>query len=328
VFNFLKNRTEKLYYSDAHFMDELLGPGWSWSDYNYYYSAEKSPFPMYGNVVRFTLEQIELQQIKSTPEGLAMSPPFFRTHIKEPEETEDGFQLFRGFDDNAFSYSPEADTTTYFIDRPFHYTPQLITKLLADTLDRPVEYVKMIKPDSVQTIYSISADTVFKRMMQPSDNFLAEQLLLLAASWLDMPLNSRRVIGYMKEHHLQGLPDEPQWVDGSGLSRYNMLTPRSVIHLLQMIRSEFNTDEELYELLAAGGESGTIRNWYASRDGGRAYVFAKTGTLSNNHCLSGFIKTRSGRTLIFSFMNNHYITPSSVVKREMEKVLWHIHEAY
>jgi D-alanyl-D-alanine carboxypeptidase/D-alanyl-D-alanine-endopeptidase (penicillin-binding protein 4) len=107
-----------------------------------------------------------------------------------------------------------------------------------------------------------------------------------------------------------------------------MFTPRSMIWLLDKIDDEFATDEKLFELLATGGESGTIRNWYAARDGGAPYVFAKTGTLSNNHCLTGFLITDSGLKLYFSFMNNHYVTSSSVVKEEMEKILWFIYKNY
>lgn len=329
VYRFLKNRPENLYYSDAHFKDELLGPGWAWSDYNYYYSPEKSPFPIYGNVARFTMEQIELRRVKPTGRGLAVSPPLLRSHIEASvSKDEDLPILLRGIADNRFEYKPRADTLTYTVDKPFHYTPELITKLLSDTLGRPVQYLEMEKPDSVRRLYSIPADTAYKRMLQPSDNFIAEQLLLQIASELGMPLNSRKVIGYVTETYLQDLPDEPQWADGSGLSRYNMFTPRSIIRLLEKIDAEFFYDNEMYQLFPAGGESGTIRNWYGSRDGGPPYIFAKTGTLRNNHSLSGFVITENGKKLIFSFMNNHYITPSSVVKEEMEKVLWYIYKRY
>ena len=74
--------------------------------------------------------------------------------------------------------------------------------------------------------------------------------------------------------------------------------------------------ERLFHIFPAGGKSGTIEKWY----GGKAepYVFAKTGTLSNKHCLSGYIKTESGRLLIFSFMHNNYVGSPEPVKKEME----------
>lgn len=329
VYDFLKNRTEKLYYSDSHFEDELLGPGWSWDDYNSYYSAEKSPFPMYGNMVRFTVEDIRISRIKEQTDGWAITPKLFRSKITEQTDPrmERPF-LLRDRIDNRFEYRPEADTTTYEILKPFHYTPELITEMLSDTLGQPVEYAELEKPKVTHLLYSVPSDTAYKRMLQPSDNLIAEQLLLMIASTLDRPLNTGDIIDFVKSEFLDDFPDEPQWVDGSGLSRYNMFTPRSVVHLLKKIDDEFINDKQMFELFPAGGESGTIRNWYGHREMGEPYVFAKTGTLRNNHCLSGFLVTKSGRKLLFSFMNNHYITTSSVVKEEMEKVLWHIYNHY
>lgn len=327
VYNFLKKSPKQLSYSDSHFDDKPLGAGWSWDDYNSYYSAEKSPLPIYGNMVEFTIESIEINRIKQVDGELLIEPELFQQNIDE--ETGDEPQiLLRDRTGNQFKYYPKADTTSYEYLKPFHYTPELITEMLTDTLGKDVDYVDVEKPSDTYVLYSIPADTVYKRMLQPSDNFIAEQLLLMIASEWDEPMNTGDVIGQIKENYLADLPDEPQWADGSGLSRYNMFTPRSIVRLLQKIDDEFKSDEQMYELFPAGGESGTIESWYAHRDGGEPYVYAKTGTLMNNHCLSGFIVTNSGRKLIFSFMNNHYVTSSSIVKEEMEKVLWHIYSNY
>jgi D-alanyl-D-alanine carboxypeptidase/D-alanyl-D-alanine-endopeptidase (penicillin-binding protein 4) len=329
VYRFLKSRKEKLFYSDSNFRDEHLGPGWSWSDYNYYYSAEITPFPMYGNTASFEVQEITLKQVARKNKGFSISPKIFRSHMDEESNRQEGDPILsRGIDDNSFIYKPEADTMTYIVDKPYHYTPRLITAMLADTLHRPVEYIDIKKPESTKPVYSVLADTAYKQMLWHSDNFIAEQLLLVAASELGQPLYSRAVINYMKSHYLNDLPQEPQWVDGSGLSRYNLFTPLTMVSLLKKIRAEFNSDEDLFRLLPAGGERGTIQHWYGGGDQNPPYVFAKTGTLSNNHCLSGFLITESGKKLIFSFMNNHYVTSSSVVKKEMEKVLWHIHRYY
>ena len=324
VYEFLKNRNEALYFSDSNFDDELLGPGWSWSDYQYYYQPEKVPFPIFGNVARFTIQEIELRKIAKTDTGLAVSPKYFQSFVDENGHRDDF--LHRGMTDNTFSYEPKGDTTTYTMDKPFHYSPEIVTEMLSDTLGKEVKYVDIERPESPQMIYSIKSDTAYKRMLQPSDNFIAEQLLLVTASEHGKPLNSRAVIEKMKKEYLEMLPGEPQWVDGSGLSRYNMFTPESMIRLLEAIDDEFAEDEKLFHLLPAGGDRGTISNWYGPRDDREdPYVFAKTGTLSNNHSLSGYLMTKSGKKLYFSFMNNHYVGSSSVVKEEMEKVLWYIH---
>jgi D-alanyl-D-alanine carboxypeptidase/D-alanyl-D-alanine-endopeptidase (penicillin-binding protein 4) len=330
IYRFLEGRSENLYYADAHFKDKLQGPGWAWGDYNYYYSAERSPLPVYGNVARFEIENIAIRQVAKDENGEAkVSPEYFRTYLKKEREREEGDPLlFREIAGNTITYKPRRDTSTFEVDKPFHYNPELVVDLLSDTLDKSVTYIDVERPDTVQSLYNIRTDTLFKRMLQPSDNLIAEQLMLNASLELEKRMNVREVIDYMKEEYLDDLSDEPQWVDGSGLSRYNMFTPRSIIELLGKIDAEFEDDRKLFELLPAGGESGTISNLYSSRDDDGPYVFAKTGTLSNNHSLSGYLITRSGRKLYFTFQNNHYISSTSVVQEEMEKMLWYIHQNY
>jgi D-alanyl-D-alanine carboxypeptidase/D-alanyl-D-alanine-endopeptidase (penicillin-binding protein 4) len=83
--------------------------------------------------------------------------------------------------------------------------------------------------------------------------------------------------------------------------------------------------ERLFPLLATGGKYGTIKNWYK---GDKPYVFGKTGSLSNVHCLSGFIVTKSGKTLIFSFMSNNFVQSTNKVRNNMQDLLKLIYERY
>lgn len=77
-------------------------------------------------------------------------------------------------------------------------------------------------------------------------------------------------------------------------------------------------DQELFELIPTGGVSGSLKNNYQAA---QPYIFAKTGTMSNNHSLVGLIKTKSGKTYSFAFMNSNYLNKASEVRSEMEKVL-------
>ena len=139
-------------------------------------------------------------------------------------------------------------------------------------------------------------------------------------------LNSAKTRANMIANHLSDLPSPPIWQDGSGLSRYNLFTPRSMVTLLEKIKQEMS-EEQMLSLLSIGGVDGTISNWYKS-DTDEPYIFAKTGTLSNNHSLSGFLRTKSGKLLTFSFMHNNYNSSSTPVKLEMEKTLKLIWDIY
>ena len=208
--------------------------------------------------------------------------------------------------------------------RPFRLTDKMLARLLTDTLKVPVRLDTLPRPEEAELIYSMPKDTVLQAMMQRSDNFLAEQLLLQAGMWLTDTLDARIAIDTLQTYLDAVLPDTVAWVDGSGLSRYNMVTPRSIVQLWRQLINIYGR-ERLLSLLAVGGKYGTIANWYAADP---PFIYGKTGTLRHNHVLSGFLLTKSGKTLVFSYMHNHYNSGSTPVKEEMEQVLYKIREKY
>jgi D-alanyl-D-alanine carboxypeptidase/D-alanyl-D-alanine-endopeptidase (penicillin-binding protein 4) len=161
-------------------------------------------------------------------------------------------------------------------------------------------------------------------MMIYSDNFIAEQLLLNVSHTMSDSLLSTIAIDSVQDSEFSDLPDRLNWVDGSGLSRYNLFTPRAVVTIWSKLWKRVD-HERLKLLLATGGVNGTIRNLYSSDE---AFVWGKTGSLRNNHSLSGFIRTDKENTLIFSYMNSNYTLSSNQIKAEMDKVLRIIKSKY
>lgn len=329
VYDFLSSFEGNLYFSDSNFKDENLGPGWSWADYNSYYSAEKSPFPIYGNVVRVTIEHVEEYHIAKENGEYLINPRIFNKFIDEGVLSEEGrFVLERDRVGNEFEYAYTSDVSRYETDKPFHYSPTLVVELLSDTLNKKVEYLRDAKlPESHEIVYSMESDSLYKRMLLPSDNLVAEQIMLMISGEIGSELNSSSGISYVKDNFLSDLPDEANWRDGSGLSRYNLFTPRSMVALLKKIDEKVE-DNQLFDALPQGGKQGTISRLYANKDGEDPYVFAKTGTLSNNHCLSGYIITKTGKKHYFSFMNNNYVISTREVQAQMDEILWFIYENF
>jgi D-alanyl-D-alanine carboxypeptidase/D-alanyl-D-alanine-endopeptidase (penicillin-binding protein 4) len=313
VYSFLKQTALPLYFSDSNFKTTNFGSGWAWDDYNDYYSAERSPFPIYGNMM-----SLEIYQKK-----ILVQPPYLKNYVKIGSLSEKP-KVIRRLESNEFTFHPDYSQKNFQTDVPFKVDPELTTNLLSDTLKKIVRYVPTPMSKSSRTLYSLPVDSIYRVMMQESDNFLAEQLLLICSQVVSDTLQPEIAIRYVKKNLLHDLTDEPQWVDGSGLSRYNLFTPRSIIQLWEKIYNQLPR-ERLFLLLATGGKSGTIKNWY---NGDPPYIFGKTGSLSNNHCLSGYLVTRKGKTLIFSFMNNNFIASTSDVRRDMEKILRSIYERY
>jgi D-alanyl-D-alanine carboxypeptidase/D-alanyl-D-alanine-endopeptidase (penicillin-binding protein 4) len=314
VYNFLKGQKKRLYYSAANFNTTSFGPGWAWDDYNDYYSAERSALPIYGNV--FT--------IKLDGEHPIITPPYFRQFYSKAGTAERN-QFVREFASNHFRFYPgkrKSSTTSW--DIPIRMEKDLERTLLIDTLKNNVGVVIKNIDRNAKTFYSIPTDSVYSEMMQESDNFIAEQLLLMCSGIISDTLQPEIAIRYVKKNFLNDLKDEPSWVDGSGLSRYNLFTPRSIVQLWSKIY-EIVPEDRLFALLAVGGKNGTVKNWYKAD---KPYIFGKTGSLSNNHCLSGFLRAKSGKLLIFSFMNNNFVSSTSKIRSNMQDILKNIYEHY
>mgnify|MGYP001800006161 CR=1 FL=1 len=322
---FLSARKEKLYYWPRPTEDARFGPGWSWDDFNGYYSAEKSAFPIYGNSLNAYLNHSE--------QSLQVAPAYFQSHFARMEASdppsrsrvyrEEALNQYRYFIGEATD-GEEAENDT--LVRPFLYSDALYTELLADTLHKPV-YLYQGSPETTEakTLYSIPTDTLYKHMLQPSDNLFAEQILMMASGLTNDTLSTRATIDYMQAKVFADWQDEPVWVAGTGLSLYYKITQLGMIKMLRIIREDVGV-ERLFELLPAGGMTGTISNWYGAKDG--PYVFAKTGTLSNNHSLTGYLKADSGKTLLFCIMVNHYAHSTSKVRESMGEILKKIKKAY
>jgi len=315
VFDFLSSVERQLYWATGYYDEPSFGPGWSWDDYAYAFQPERSELPIYGNVVRF------FQPVGS--DSLSAIPSRFNELIELDDNN--GSKLRRNHYYNFFQANPklwidEEDT----LNRPFQYTPELVAQLLTDTLQKKVTIIEDTDIEFDRSVYSQPVEPVYALMLKASDNFLAEQLLINASGRLSEQLKAINAITFMERLHFRHMEQKPIWRDGSGLSRYNLFTPRSVVQLLDMIYDHLPKDE-LFSLLPEGGVSGTIMDWYA---GNPPYVYAKTGTLSNNHCLSGYLETTSGRTLIFSFMNNNFPGPSSSIKPQMQHILEWMRDNY
>jgi len=313
TFDFLSD-TSKLYFSAANFNEDLFGEGWAWDDYRYAYQVERTPFPIYGN--RF--------HMRKSSTGFRASPRIFGAKVLRASQPKERHDLIREFNSNDLLYVPATRDSTSQWNIPFHYTNEFLSFLLKDTLELEVSRATIPLDTSAGTFYSVPSDSLYRVMMQESDNFIAEQLLLMCAGVLSDTLKTSIAIREVKKRFLSDLPDEPVWVDGSGLSRMNLFTPRSIVALWEKIYRQVPR-ERLFTILAAGGVNGTIRNSYKAE---HPFVYGKTGTLRNNHMLSGFLVTKSGRTLIFSWMNNNFPTGTGPVRGRMEEILKFIYESY
>ncbi len=160
-------------------------------------------------------------------------------------------------------------------------------------------------------------------MMHESDNFFAEQTILMIGNQLLGAMDTEKTIDTLAKMFYTGMPQKLRWADGSGLSRYNLVSPQDLVWLLQKMKAEF-PEQRLYNILPAGNE-GTLAGLY--KEAG-ANLHAKTGTLNGQLALSGYLTTQKGHHLLFSVMVNNHSGPASAVRRQLEKFLLKFYREY
>jgi D-alanyl-D-alanine carboxypeptidase/D-alanyl-D-alanine-endopeptidase (penicillin-binding protein 4) len=113
--------------------------------------------------------------------------------------------------------------------------------------------------------------------------------------------------------------DEFVFLDGSGLSRRDLVTPAAVVQLL--IYASRQRWGAAYEAsLPVAGVDGSLSERFLNTPAG-GLVHAKTGTLSHVNALSGYGQTRQGRRFVFSVLCNDHDLPGAKVLAALDQIV-------
>lgn len=292
----------------SNWKDTRWGNGWAWNDFDAGYMAERSAAPVYGNVVNFIKKGNQLQVV----------PKYFKDSLTLFGNTQSGnYVIDRNFTDNNFQLK---NSNRKFSDTeiPFITSEALSVALLEDSLKTTINYldVETVSQANWKKLYSQPTDSMLKPMMHRSDNFFAEQTLLMVSQQQLGSLNDAAMIDTLLKTDFTAMPHKPRWVDGSGLSRYNLMTPNDFVWVLNKMKKEFSWNR--ITTIFPTGNTGTLSGYYKNYAG---RIYAKTGTLSNHVALSGFLTTNSGKELIFSVLVNSHQTAASNIRRAVEAFL-------
>jgi len=333
VIDFLKRQQAPLLISDKNWQTDALGAGWAWSDYNFYYSAERSPLPVYGNILTWTQERADSSHEDQS--ASIYSNPEVNWKVRfNPDTTSKRFYVQRQKDENIFLIT-EGNEKKKIQEVPFvTHGIQSALELLKDTIGKEISILEQLPTPNLPTgqagsrlqtitIFSHKTDSVLKPMMHRSDNFFAEQLLLMVANERFGVLNEDKIIDTLLKSDLKDLPQKPGWADGSGLSRFNLFTPQDFVAILNKMQNEFGMDR-LKDVFQTGGE-GTLSNYYKLDSG---FIYAKTGSLNGVLALSGYLYTTNNKLLLFSVLINNHRGNTTAIRRQVEAFLEQVRKKY
>lgn len=160
---------------------------------------------------------------------------------------------------------------------------------------------------------------ILKLMNKPSDNAIAELIFkTLGAEVKGEPgtwQKGRQVIG----EFLEEIGAAFRVVDGSGLSRYNLVTAELLVDLLVFVYNNFELMPDYVASLPIAGVDGTLKNRMKGVRAERV-LRAKTGTLSGVSALAGYTVTANGEVLAFSILISHYAGPAAPARRIQDTI--------
>jgi serine-type D-Ala-D-Ala carboxypeptidase/endopeptidase (penicillin-binding protein 4) len=324
---------------DNCFDDQGLGVGWSWDDETYWFSAPTSGLSFNDNCVDLAVSPGEYigstAQIKLNPNTNYVT---LKNNIRTvPPDTSANLDYFRKSGTNvinAFGVIPLNGTTrveSLSIDNPSLYTATVLKEMLEAAgikITGNAVDIDDVKPkrefttiyQTLNTSTSLPMSEIIKMVNKRSQNLYAEQILKTLGKELGGVGSVSRAVEIEKKF-LSGIgmdPDKLMIVDGSGLSRLDLVTPMQAITLLSyMYRHKYW--KEFYNSLPIAGVDGTLENRMKNSKATNN-VHAKTGYINYVRSLSGYVTTKDGEMFVFTMMANHYTVPTSLVNNIQDLV--------
>lgn len=319
----------------SYFRGEMYGVGWQWNDLQWYFGAEPSALTVDENSFELTISPGN--KSGSAP-GLAINHNNGFIHLTNNATTSErdaatSIGINRGLSSNdlrvwgEFPAGGRAFSAFLSVYEPALWAATLFKQALIArgikidgeprSRDFRVAAAEQFDPQkSIEIAYvdSEPLSNIVRKTNKESDNLFAELLLRTlgkergsSAPDPDPRKNRNRgddeagaaVVRAWLSHaniNTRGLAIR----DGSGLSRLDLVTPEATARLLAVMAGTASASV-FHDSLPIAGRDGTLAG-RLRKVAGR--IFAKTGTLTYDHSLSGYVETTNGAVLSFSIFCN------------------------
>ena len=329
--------------------DVPLGVNWSWDDETWYYSAQLSGLSFHDNVIHLYVDGQE----PGMPARLRWEPlnTGYVQVVNRTRTTETGTPLKEGYRRMRGGNRIEVTTTLppgageleeITVENPTAYAAYVLREALLEAgiavAGDPVDADALsIKPSyeapayrQVATHRSAPLPDVASIINKPSQNLYADLLLKTIGAELpqedsDLEPGSAAmgIEAAMSTFARAGVDTSGiRLVDGSGLSRLNLVAPEMTTSLLSFMwtHPDERVRDAFYDSLPVAGRSGSLK--HRMRQGRAAgNMRGKTGTLTFASSLSGYVRARDGRMLAFSIMSNHHASGAGSVRRAQDAIV-------
>jgi len=329
---------------ESYFRGNPVGEGWEWNDLQWYFGAEASALSVNGNSV----------DVSVAPPTKAGEQPIVTTSdddgyvqvTNNVATVERGASyrigINRGLSDNKVNVWGEfpAGSRGYGVSLSVHHPSLWAARLFAKALrsqgitvdgqissrDSRVPEKERLDPQRMVELASASGKTlgeIVRVTNKLSVNLYAELILRTLG-------HERRALLFESEPRGRERGDDEAGVgiirlwlaragirsdhlalhDGSGLSRLDLITPVATAQLMAAMRRT-NSGQVFLDSLPVAGTDGTLGGRLPSLMG---RVQAKTGALTYDNALSGYLTTGNGKSLVFSIISNDHASQGNAIR--------------
>jgi D-alanyl-D-alanine carboxypeptidase/D-alanyl-D-alanine-endopeptidase (penicillin-binding protein 4) len=311
------------------FPDTTIGFGWSWDDLGEDYGAGVDALYFnegFGTAIAYGRAGMQPDSIRTFP---ASSYPQIVLPSHATSTSSDTLALRLDFDPTRTQFTARGrlktsvDTLVYvYPDQREAYLAALSEALRARGIVVAGGEIGSVSPRVADkgmsatplfTIHSPPLRAILPALLKPSQNQIAEILyktLGLEKTGVGSADSGRVVLE--RQLAAWGAQSDGYLIrDGSGLSRYDYLSPETLVRVLDRVRSD-TAFHVFYDALPIAGLDGSLRNRMKGT-AAAGKIHAKTGSVANARSLSGYALTADNHMLIFSLLANNWITSQSAV---------------
>jgi len=313
---------------DTIFDQVGYGPGWMWDELNFCYAAPLLGIMIDKNCFSFLLSPAQqpndLALITNAPDN-GYTPIINTVSTVEPKQSDMKCPLDLHVSEfNQYYLSgcmPQQANPKWLkvaVKNIHRYVKAMTKDILKNEgiqLSGRIEFKKAPNNHHLHKLAehdSATLNQLLVEMLKHSDNLIADTLFKTmgaiyfnkVGTWQE---GARAVDEILSEK--TGIDfDQLRLVDGSGISRYNLMTPRQMILMLNYIYHNAKLNTAIITALPESGIDGTLESRMAEIST-IGKVHAKTGTLKGVSTLAGFITNKKGQVFAFTIFFNRFLEP-------------------
>lgn len=306
----------------SYFDDNYWGKGWMWDDEPEPFAAFITPLTINGNSVKIFVKpgakigetvRVRIEPATSYVQivNSGITSAIYDTAIEKLSVSRN-----RQERNNVITVSGYIPLNS--IEKEFTvsvWNPKLFTlQLLRKKLDQSnIKIEGMVLIDTISRGEPVVAfrrpiDSVLAEINKNSNNLAAENLLKTLSAEISKTRGNSELSISLVNKFLSSIEIDTNKIviaDGSGVSRYNLLSPNAVVKLLSYYHRNQKYNR-LYSTLAIAGVDGTLKNRFQTGNVKNNFR-GKTGTHSDALSLSGYLRSSNNDTLAFSIFFNNVI---------------------